>query len=91
MGRVELSCAATSIVPVMLQWEKFINNNTWEAFTGSTMLKVGSTTDNGTAYTSSISSIAITQSDEGSYRCRANNSAGISISNVATIIVYGEL
>ena len=90
MGRVELSCTATSIAPVMFQWERLINN-TWEPFTGSARLIVGSTTDNGTAYTSSISSINIMQSDEGSYRCTASNSAGTNISDVATITVYGEL
>ena len=38
----------------------------------------------------SISSNDIQQSDEGSYRCTASNSVGTSISDVATIIVYGE-
>ena len=90
MGHVELSCTATGIVSVMFQWEKFIDN-IWEQFADSNMLIVESTTINGTAYTSSINSIDIAQSDEGSYRCRANNSAGISISDVATITVYGEL
>ena len=90
MGRVELSCTATSIVPVMFQWEKLISNS-WEAFAGSTTLIVCCTTDNGTVYTSSISSINILQSDEGSYRCKANNSAGTNISDVAVITVYGEM
>ena len=90
MGRVELSCTATSIVSVMFQWEKFINN-TWEPFTGSAKLIADSTTVSGTAYTSSIRSINILLSDEGSYRCKVNNSAGTNISDGATITVYGEL
>ena len=91
MGYVELSCTATSIVSVMFQWEKFINN-TWEPLPNSnTNLDVNDTTVSGTAYTSIISSINIPQSDEGNYRCRASNSAGTNISDVATITVYGEL
>ena len=90
MGYAELSCIATSIVSVMFQWEKFINN-TWGPLPNSTSLVVESTTVSGAAYTSNISSINILQSDEGSYRCTANNSAGTNIFDVATIAVYGEL
>ena len=91
MGYVELSCTATSIVSVMFQWEKFISN-TWEPLPSNTSLVVEGTTVSGTAaYTSKISSIYIPQSEEGSYRCAASNSAGTSISDVATITVYGKL
>ena len=90
MGYIELLCTATSIVPVMFQWEKFINN-TWEPLPSNTSLVAEDTIVSGTTYTSNISSIKILQSDEGSYQCRANNSAGSSISGDATITVYGEL
>ena len=90
MGYVELSCAATSIVPVMFQWEKFINN-TWGSLPSNTSLVFEDTTVSDTAYTSNISSIKILQSEEGSYRCAASNSAGTIISDVATITVYGKL
>ena len=90
MGYVELSCTATSIVSVMFQWEKFIDN-TWEPLPSNTSLVVEDTAISGTAYTSIISSINIPQSDEGSYHCTASNSAGTDISDVATITVYGKL
>ena len=90
MGYFELSCTATSIVPVMFQWEKFINI-TWEPLPSNTSLVAEDTTVSDAAYTSSISSINIPQSDEGSYRCTASNSAGSSTSGDATITVYGEL
>ena len=90
MGYTKLSCTATSIAPVTFHWQKLINN-TWEALRSSTALVVENTTISDTTYTSTISSINIEQSDEGSYRCIAINSAGINISNDATIIVYGEL
>ena len=90
MGYVELSCTTTSIVPVMFQWEKFINN-TWEPLPSNTSLVVEDTTVSRTAYTSNISSINIPQRDEGSYRCTASNSAGTIISDVAIITVYGKL
>ena len=89
MGYVELSCTATSIVSVMFQWEKLINN-TWEPLPNNSLVVEG-TTVNDTAYTSIISRINIPQSDEGSYRCTASNSAGTNISDVATITVYGKL
>ena len=90
MGYTELSCIATSIAPVTFHWQKLINN-TWEPLPSSTELVVENTIISDTTYTSNITSINFIQSDEGSYRCIANNSAGISISNDATIIVYGEL
>ena len=93
MGYTEISCTATSIAPVTFHWEKFINNinNTWEPLPSSASLDVENTMIDNTTFTSTISSINILQSDEGSYRCIANNSAGINISNDATITVYGEL
>ena len=90
MGYAELSCTATSIAPVTFCWQKLVNN-TWEPLPSITTLVVVNTTISDTTYTSTISSLNIIQSDEGSYRCVANNSAGINISNDATIIVYGEL
>ena len=90
MGTAELSCTATSIVPVIFQWEKLINN-TWGPLSISSSLNVESTIINANNYTSIIRSINMPQSDEGSYRCRANNSAGTSVSDDATITVYGEL
>ena len=90
MGYVELSCSASSIASVMFQWEKFMDN-TWEPLPSNTSLVVEATIVSGTAYTSVISSFNIPQSDEGSYRCTASNSAGTNISDVATIIVYGKL
>ena len=85
MGYTELLCAATSIAPVTFSWQKLINN-TWEPLPSSTSLVVENTT-----FSSTIRSINIQQSDEGSYRCIASNSAGTSISDDATITVYGEL
>ena len=90
MGYTELSCTATSIAPVTFRWQKLINHS-WEPLPSSTSLVVENTMIDNTTFTSTISSITITQSDEGSYRCIANNSAGINISNDATITVYGEL
>ena len=90
MGYAELSCAATSVAPVTFSWQKLINN-TWEPLPSSTSLVVENTTFSGTIYSSTIRSINIQQSDEGSYRCIASNSAGTSISDDATITVYGEL
>ena len=84
MGSAELSCNATSIVDITFYWEKFNNNNgTWGPIPSSTSLTGMNTM--------TIGSINIQQSDEGSYRCTASNSAGTSISDVATITVYGEL
>ena len=85
MGYVELSCAANSIVPITFHWQKLINN-TWWPLPSGTSLVVENTT-----FSSTIRSIFIQQSDEGSYRCIASNSAGTSISDDATITVYGEL
>ena len=83
-GIATLSCNATSIVNITFLWEKFNNDDdTWGPLPSSTSL-VGMNT-------MTISSINIQQSDEGSYRCTASNSAGTSISDVATITVYGEL
>lgn len=90
MGYAELSCTATSIAPVTFHWQKLINN-TWEPLPSNTSLVVENTMISNTTFTSTITSINISQSDEGSYRCIANNSAGINISNDATITVYGEL
>ena len=90
MGYAELSCTATSIVPVTLYWQKLINN-TWRQSPSDTELHVENIMIDNTTFTSTISAINIIQSDEGSYRCVANNSAGINTSNDATIIVYGEL
>ena len=85
IGYAELSCAATSIAPVTFSWQMLINN-TWEPLPSSTSLVVENTT-----FSSTIRSINVQQSDEGSYRCIASNSAGTSISDDATITVYGEL
>ena len=83
-GRAMLSCNATSLVTITFLWEKFNNDNdTWGPLPNSTSLAGMNTM--------TISSINIQQSDEGSYRCTATNSAGTSISDVATITVYGEL
>ena len=84
MGSVKLSCNATSIVDITLCWEKFNNDDgTWGPLPSSTSLTGMNTM--------TISSINIQQSDEGSYQCIASNSAGTSISDVATITVYDEL
>ena len=90
MGDAELSCTANSIASVIFSWQKLINN-TWEPLPSSTSLFVENTTFSSTIYNSTIRSIFIQQSDEGSYRCIASNSAGTSISDDATITVYGEL
>ena len=90
MGYTELSCTATSVAPVTLNWQKLINN-TWEPLLSSTSLVVENRTFSSTIYSSTIRSINIQQSDKGSYRCIASNSAGTSISDDATITVYGEL
>ena len=83
-GNATLSCDATSIVNITFHWEKFNNDNdTWGPLPSSTSLAGMNTM--------TISSINIQQSDEGSYQCTASNSAGTSISDVATITVYGEL
>ena len=84
MGSATLSCGVTSIADFTFYWEKFNNDNdTWGPLPSSTSLAGMNTM--------TISSIDIQQSDEGSYRCTASNSAGTSISDVATITVYGEL
>ena len=84
MGNAILSCDATSIVDITFHWEKYNNDDdTWGSLPSNTSLAGMNTM--------TISSINIQQSDEGSYRCIANNSAGTSISDVATITVYGEL
>ena len=80
-----LSCNATSIVPFTFHWEK-LNNGNWGPLPNDTTLAVKNTTN-----TTTLSSIYIQQSDEGSYRCVATNTAGTNISNVANITVYGEL
>ena len=90
MGYTELSCTATSIAPVTFHWEKLINHS-WEPLPSSASLVVENAMIHNTTFSSIISSFNIIQSDEGSYRCIANNSAGINISNDATITVYGEL
>ena len=90
MGYAELSCTATSIVPVTFQWEKLIGN-TWGLLSSNSNLNVESTILSGNNYTSTIRNTFILHNDEGSYRCIANNSAGTSVSDDATIIVYGEL
>ena len=83
MGSVELSCNATSIVDITFFWQKFNSDDgTWGSFNSTSLTGMNTMT---------ISSIDIQQSDEGSYRCTASNSAGTSISDVATITVYGEL
>ena len=83
-GNATLSCDATSIVDITFHWEKFNNDDdTWQPLPSSTSLAGMNTM--------TISSIDIQQSDEGSYRCTASNSAGTSISDVAVITVYGEL
>ena len=84
MGSAVLSCNATSIVGITFHWEKFNNHDgTWGPLPSSTSLTGMNTI--------TINSITIQQSDEGSYQCIASNSAGTSISDVATITVYGEL
>ena len=90
IGTAELSCTATSIAPITFHWQKLVNN-TWEPLPSSTSLVVENTTFSSTNFSSTIRSIFIQQSDEGSYRCIASNSAGTSISGDATITVYGEL
>ena len=90
MGYAKLSCTANSIAPVTFSWQKLIND-IWEPLPSSTSLVVENTTFSSTIYNSTIRTINIQQSDEGSYRCVANNSAGTSISNDAIITVYGEL
>ena len=83
-GNATLSCDATSIVDITFHWEKFNNDDeTWQPLPSSTSLAGMNTM--------TISSIDIQQSDEGSYRCTASNSAGTSMSDVATITIYGEL
>ena len=83
-GSATLSCDATSIVDITFYWEKLDNDDdTWGPLPNSTSLAGMNTM--------TISSINIQQSDEGSYRCTASNSAGTSISDVAIITVYGEL
>ena len=83
-GNAILSCDATSIVDITFYWEKLDNDDdTWGPLPSNTSLAGMNTM--------TISSINIQQSDEGSYRCTASNSAGTSISDVATITVYGEL
>ena len=84
MGSTELSCNATSIALITYHWQKFNNDDgTWGPLPSNTSLTGMNTMI--------ISSINIQQSDEGSYQCTASNSAGTSISDVATITVYGEL
>ena len=84
MGNATLSCDATSIADITFHWEKFnIDDDTWRPLPSSTSFV--------NLDTMIISSIDIQQSDEGSYRCTASNSARTSISDVATITVYGEL
>ena len=90
MGYAELLCTATSIAPVTFHWEK-LNNDTWEPLPNSSSLVVENIMVDNTTFTSTITSINIEQSDEGSYRCIANNSAGINVSNDVIITVYGEL
>ena len=83
-GNTTLSCDATSIVDITFHWEKFNNDDdTWGPLPSSTGLAGMNTM--------TIGSIDFQQSDEGSYQCTASNSAGTSISDVATITVYGEL
>ena len=84
-GNAILSCDATSIVDITFHWEKFNNDNdTWGVLPSSTSFTGMNTMTISTFFD-------IQQSDEGSYRCTANNSAGTSTSDVATITVYGEL
>ena len=84
-GNATLSCDATSIVDITFHWEKFNNDDgTWQPLPSSTSL-AGMNTMTISSY------FDIQQSDEGSYRCTASNSAGTSISDVAIITVYGEL
>jgi len=92
MGNAELSCNATSIVPITFDWEFSTDNDTWGPLPSNTELEISiHTTNIITMNTTTISSINIQQSDKGSYRCIANNSAGTSRSDVATITVYSEL
>ena len=81
---IELFCIANGTKPIMFHWEKFNSDDTsWEPLPSNASFAGMNS--------KAINSINIQQSDEGSYRCRANNSAGTSISNVANITVYGEL
>jgi len=92
MGNAVLSCNATSIVPITFHWEFSTDNDTWGTLPSNTTLVVSiHTTNIITMNTTIISSINIQQSDEGNYRCIANNSAGTSVSDVATVTAYGEL
>ena len=85
MGDATLSCNATSIVDIIFHWEKLDNDNdTWGPLSSNTSFTSMNTMTISTFFD-------IQQSDEGSYRCTASNSAGTSISDVAIITVYGEL
>ena len=76
-----VECLANAIGIIHYQWEKyFLTNESWMTPSNKAI-----------NFTSpKLIFIAITEQDEGIYRCIASNNDGSKISNNATITVYGK-
>ena len=74
-------CDAIGAGPLYFQWERYeIENNTW---TRPSYRAVNITSPN-------LEFSSITEEDEGIYHCVITNDDGSTISDNATIFVYGE-
>ena len=71
-----LMCSAIGSGTLRYSWERSSNGNSWTTVSG----------DNTTAYATDTS-LAI---GEYMYRCNVSNEAGSVVSNIATVILYGE-
>ena len=74
-------CDAIGAGPLYFQWERYqIENNTW---TKPSHRAVNITSSN-------LEFSSITEEDEGIYHCVVTNDDGSTMSDNATIFVYGE-
>jgi len=75
-------CVATGIGPIYYRWEKYqLSNNSWIR-----------PSDRAISITSlNLTFSVITEEDEGVYHCILTNNDGSTVSDNATITVYGEL
>ena len=71
-----LMCSAIGSGTLRYSWERSSSGNSWTTVSG----------DNTTSYATDTS-LAI---GEYMYRCNVSNEAGSIVSNIATVIVYGE-
>ena len=74
-------CMATGIGPIYYKWEKYqLSNDSW--------IRPSDRAKNVTSLKLTFS--VITEEDEGIYRCILTNDDGSTVSDNATLTVYGE-